>query len=150
MTIDWPIPGSLARSSRPGRGLGRDAPVDIATVDAWIAEAMAEGVRSIICLLGDDQLPLYAALPDGLIAYYRAAKFTVAHVPSRDHANPPLSREQLDTVRHAYRELPKPVLVHCSAGCSRTGEAVRSIQMAEGGRSSSAKTFQHARLSERE
>jgi len=55
--------------------------VSRAEVDEWIGEVKAFGVRSIICLLAHDQLKWYADVPEGLISYYRAVGFTVAHVP---------------------------------------------------------------------
>ncbi len=49
------------------------------TVDAWIREVKSRGINSIICLLADDQLDLYDALPSDLVSYYRAAGFAVTH-----------------------------------------------------------------------
>jgi protein tyrosine phosphatase (PTP) superfamily phosphohydrolase (DUF442 family) len=124
----WVIPQSLARSSRPGYSGECGRSVSIAEVDAWIAEVRALGVKSIVCLLADNQLPLYSQLPSDLVSYYRNAGFSVKHVPAQDRREPPLSQDQMERVWAAYQELPKPVLVHCSAGCDRTGQAVAGIE----------------------
>jgi len=115
------IPNQLYRSSRPGYSGGGRIPVGMGEVQRWIEAAQANGVTSIICLLDEENLCLY---PDNdLLGIYRTAGFEVRHVPARDHAIPPLASDQLAAVLQAYRELPKPVLIHCSAGLGRTGAA---------------------------
>lgn len=127
--VSWIIERELAVSSRPGYVPGEERAVPLAVVEAWITEAQAAGVRSVICLLGDDQLPLYAeALPEGLLGRYRAAGFEVAHHGVRDGLTEPYTAAQLDEAWASFRRLPKPVLVHCSAGYDRTGRVVRHIQ----------------------
>lgn len=129
MTIKWVEPKSLKllRSSRPGyRGEVKE-PVSKAMVDAWVAEAQAMGVASIVCLLAQDHLDLYESLGVSLPEYYTKAGFDVSHVLAEDYCSPPLSAEQLKLVRKAYTKLRKPVLIHCSAGQDRTGCAVAHI-----------------------
>jgi protein tyrosine phosphatase (PTP) superfamily phosphohydrolase (DUF442 family) len=123
--IRWVIAGQLARSNRPGYYDNRPL-VDRATVDAWLEEVQNAGIKAIICLLAEEQLQLYQGLPPGrnLVEYYRDRGLDVAHIPVLDHQRPPLSEDDLQRVAIAYDRLPKPVLVHCSAGIDRTGRAV--------------------------
>ena len=86
-------------------------------------------LRSILCLLADEHLDLYSGLPGGLLDYYRTRGFMVAHVPVADHKTPPLNDAELDHVWKAFRDLPKPVLAHCSAGVDRTGAAIKNIKV---------------------
>jgi protein tyrosine phosphatase (PTP) superfamily phosphohydrolase (DUF442 family) len=126
--VSWIIKGELAVSARPGYVPGEERAVPLAAVEGWIAQVRDAGVRSVICLLGNDQLPLYAgALPEGLVARYRATGLEVAHHGVRDGLTEPFTAEQLDEAWESFLRLPKPVLVHCSAGHDRTGWVVRHI-----------------------
>lgn len=128
LMIRQEIPGRLFATSRPGYDHGQNAPVVGEVVQGWIEAARSHGVKSIVCLLNEQHLKLYGAVPGGLLQAYRDAGFEVGHVPVADHQWPPLSSEDLAAVEWHFEGLPKPILIHCSAGVDRTGAAVRYLK----------------------
>lgn len=126
--LRWIIDGILAGSHRPGYAGESGSQVPVAAVEQWMADLRELGIGSIICLLHDDQLPLYSALPANLLEYYKENGFEVRHVPAHDHRSPPLTYIHLENVWTSFTELEKPVVVLCSAGMDRTGLATKHIQ----------------------
>lgn len=89
-------------------------------------------IKSIVCLLTLDQLGYYAQLPEGLLEYYRKQGFRVEHIPITDPHDDQARGQQelsdnLERIYQTFLSLPKPVLIHCSAGKDRTGPAVGYI-----------------------
>ena len=137
---NWVVEGIIATSPRPGFTPGPEHTVVDGIVEAWVDEAREFGIASIICLIGADQLWLYRrSVPEGLIERYRSAGFEVCHIPTVDQQTHPFTEEQYEHAWESFQRLPKPVLVHCSAGMDRTGRVVRHIlERLDGAEGSSA------------
>lgn len=138
--VVWIILCQLACAQRPLRdhpqfgGSGRSLPPEARpAVVKWVERINQLGIRSIICLMHHKELRHYDSLeldPDGLLGFYRNQGFYVCHLPWPDpaHARTPeerLSRQQqVERIKRealaAFEELPKPVLLHCSAAIDRT------------------------------
>lgn len=130
MSVRVVFAGKLLRNSRPGYPKGRDCPVPEKDVLEWLDQARASSVASILCLLDERHLSMYAhcAGGAGLLEAYRRAGFLVGHVPVQDHKSPPMSPMEMDQALELFGSLPKPVLIHCSAGVDRTGAVVDRIR----------------------
>lgn len=142
--VVWIIPGQLACSQRPLRynkrfgGSARTLTPDAAPyVTEWADMIQVYGIQSIICLMSDTEIGFYKDLDLGtenLIAFYRT-RFHVRHLPWEDPHHSKSSRETIEEmllrVREAalaaFNELPKPVLLHCSAGVDRSAPVAAYI-----------------------
>jgi len=142
----WVIPEALACAHRPLRyhpqfgGSGRDLPPEATSeVIRWAQRINNLGIRAIISLMHPKELQHYAHLnlgAENLIEFYRKSGFEVRHIPWEDPAHRPVSeqfsfQEELARIReealHAFDELPKPVLLHCSAGIDRSSPVAAYI-----------------------
>lgn len=142
----WVIPRQLACAHRPLRyhqkfgGSGLDLPANATLlVLNWAERIRGMGIRSIISLMHPKELRHYDALDLGshdLLDFYRRQGFEVCHIPWEDPAHRPatvrvsyceeLSRIRFEALR-AFDDLPKPVLLHCSAGQDRSAPVAAYI-----------------------
>jgi hypothetical protein len=147
----WPMPGKLACAQRPLRdhptygGSAKALPEEAsAEVLSWVSRIQEEGLRSILCLMHAKEFKYYEPLklhPEGLLGLYKERGFRVHHIPWADpaHAKSEQSRIKLKNRVHeikveayqAFRELPHPVLLHCSAGIDRSAPVAAYIVLRE-------------------
>ena len=129
----WAMDDELACSQRPLRdhphfGGPRPRPLPRearSLVVGWVERVKEEmKIRSIICLLEDKQLDRHYVRggldlhEGGLLGYYEAQGLEVRHFPMTDYQRP--SENSMRTILETFNELPKPVLLHCSAAIDRT------------------------------
>jgi hypothetical protein len=143
----WVIPNLLACAHRPLRhhpvwgGSGKNlAPAATNLVIEWSQRVLDTGIRSIISLMHDRDIRCYQSLnlgTENLIEFYKQQGFQVAHVPWEDPHHKKSSHEE-KRVTHlkvrqqaltAYDDLPKPVLVQCSAGIDRSSPVAAFISI---------------------
>ena len=139
----WPIYRELACSQRPLRDhpeyhdCNPLPPEAAPLVAAWVQQISTSGIKSVICLLTPEQLRRYDDLPgmrDGLIGAYREAGLAVLHIPVFDKAHPEsmdgceiLGPEVYAKAYQGFIDLPKAVLLHCSAAFDRTSPVAAEI-----------------------
>jgi len=134
----WILAGELAASQRPLRDDPEFdhryplPPSARSKVERWVTRMRDEaGIRSVICLLTDYQLNKYyvrgglSLHPDGLLGYYQSQGLKVCHISTPDYQRP--APELMNRAADAFRSLPKPVLIHCSAAIDRTTPIVAFI-----------------------
>jgi hypothetical protein len=130
----WVSPSQLAAAQRPlrtehERPRRPDANAG-PRVAEWVRRVRYEsGILSIICLVHDDELELnYGRLglhPKGLIGFYEAQGLQVRRVkifdrPQEWRREKDKQLADMQLAADHFRELPKPVLVHCATGVDRT------------------------------
>lgn len=114
------MPGDpiLFGASRPGYPSER---VNGKIVDEWTGFMRAEGVARVVCLLDDYQLAHYHDLLGAYRSAFGPGKVLSAPVPDY---RLPSSGLMIDAVLPFVREAlqaGEKTVIHCSAGCGRTG-----------------------------
>jgi len=139
----WAIPGKLACTRRPLRDhpdfqayvYEDHLPAEAGPlIIAWVERIVAVGVCSVVCLLPDGQLRRYHGLrgmTDGLLSLYEERGLQVRQVPCPDPRHEHVEKGWLEPIKlvayQAFLELPKPVLLHCSAGIDRSSPVAAYI-----------------------
>lgn len=142
----WVIPSLLACCHRPlrhNRLYGGSAwHLDSGAtplVHDWARRVRAYEIRSIICLMSEQELEFYKRLDlqaESLLEFYRAQGFVVASIPWKDprhvRSDPEALREKEHQVSvealRRFDALAKPVLLHCSAGIDRSSPVAAYIR----------------------
>ena len=99
-------------------------------------EARSLGISTVICLLSDPELGMYAAalaVVGGLLGFYRSRGLDARHIPVDPAHDPALTEAQLAELVTTFNEADKPVLVHASAGGARTDAAIEKLKGLLGG-----------------
>lgn len=142
----WVIPDRLACAHRPLRyhpkfgDSRKDLPPEASgAVKDWVIKVRLEGIVAVISLMHPKELAHYKYLDLGansLLDLYRKNGITVKHLPWDDPAHRPESQKVefsaerdricVDALK-AYDNLPKPVLLHCSAGIDRSSPVAAYI-----------------------
>ncbi len=146
--MTWVIERSLACTARPlryhrvYRGSGKSLPAEAKPeLDKWIESVRKEGIVSIISFMSEKELTHYKELlPHGLtlIDYYKSLGFQVCHMPWSDPFHTGYAKlqseveEKRPVVLAAYDQLPKPILVHCSAAIDRSPPVVAYVVFKRG------------------
>ncbi|OIP42273.1 MAG: hypothetical protein AUK25_04275 [Desulfobacteraceae bacterium CG2_30_51_40] len=141
--MTWVINRELACAARPLRyhhiygGSGQALPKEARPeLDKWIERVKNEGIASIICLVSEKELNHYSRLfPGGmnLVDYYESLGFQVHHIQWNDPAHNGKTHfkseveEKRTVLLEMYDQLPKPVLVHCSAAIDRSPPVVAFV-----------------------
>lgn len=136
--LAWAVDDVLAVTQRPLRahptdgGSGRDYPREARPeIDAWIADLVRQGVRSVIVLTSSKELHHYdgpTAGDGGLLSLYARAGLRVAHFPADDPAHDLTAQAAFNAavdrlsceVADALRALARPAVMHCSAAIDRS------------------------------
>ena len=121
--ITWIIKSELAKSARPGYPSKNVSPT---AVKKWFAQLKKAGIKSIICLLNEDEMfDSYERLPNGLLGAYGEGSIPCNNIAVDNYKDP--MPPQCRRIWKAFQTREKPVLVHCVNGKRRAQIAVRHI-----------------------
>ncbi len=123
---EWLPQLQVARASRPGQNLSQRKIQ--AALDQWIRSVVASGFKSIVCLLSERELALYSHMAGGLLAQYERKGVESVSIPIPIDRSPVLTAGDRAQIMDAFLRLPKPLLIHCSAGVVRSGAALRFLE----------------------
>ena len=138
----WLLDGTLACSQRPLRDhpdFGGRVPLPPKAkplIVDWVERVKSLGIRSIISLLEERQHERYYVKgglelhPEGLYGYYRSQGFEFCSIPIADSPKSlksNMGRVLEGKVLETFDQMPKPVLLHCSAGIDRTSPVAAYI-----------------------
>ena len=151
--VVWVIPQKLACAHRPMRhhpkfgGSGkRLPPEDGPEVIQWVKRIADQGFRGLICLMHPKEIAHYSGLSLGvpdIPELYRSMGLNVCHLPWDDPAHRPVRaratfQDELLRIRaealNCFDQLPKPILLHCSAGIDRSSPVCAYIYQERGSR----------------
>jgi protein-tyrosine phosphatase len=115
--------GRLFLPAMPGREM---------SVEAFIGEVNQQDVKLIVCLVGDEELRKKS--PKYLEAAQSGMLLTeVLHLPIPDYGLPPVRNAFILTLRKVLSRWAsgESCVIHCAAGCGRTGmTAIMLLQLA--------------------
>lgn len=131
--IEWSVSRVLARGPRPGFP---ESAVSRFEVEDWVREARSLGICTILCLLSESELGIYAAalaVVGGLLGFYRSRGLAVRHVPLEPGRDPAVNEQQLAELVAIFKASKKPVLVHAASNNARTSAAIDELERFLGG-----------------
>ena len=122
LRLDWlemPAPWRVALTFAPGKhGDSFEGPPWARDLDADLAVVVGQGIRTLVCLMEEDELGAFA-IPT-LLREARARGLHVLHVPIVDGSIPTVPRARA-LVRELFARCDEPILIHCRGGLGRTG-----------------------------
>jgi hypothetical protein len=123
---EWVPRLQVGRAYRPGYD-SEELITTLESVRNWILGVKALGVRSVISLLSEPELRWYEHLPGGLMGSYQLAGLETFSLPVPMDIPGVLTPNHLEQLESAFERLPRPMVIHCSAGLVRSGAAVAHL-----------------------